>query len=70
MAVEEIDIHRPFNRMGIDSLMGVELLLSIDMTLGIKFSAFELVGDGTIFDLASKCLAQLNVSIASVDMAA
>jgi acyl transferase domain-containing protein/NADPH:quinone reductase-like Zn-dependent oxidoreductase len=70
MTVEEIDIHRPFNRMGIDSLMGVELLLSIEMTLGIRFSAFELVGDGTIFDLASKCLAQLKVPIASVDMAA
>lgn len=70
MSVEDIDIHRPFNRMGIDSLMGVELQLSIEMMLGTRFSAFELVGDGTIFDLASKCLAQLELPMASVDMAA
>lgn len=69
MSVDEIDIHRPFNRMGIDSLMAVELQLGIETTIGARFSAFELVGDGTIFDLASKCLAQLDVPIA-FDMAA
>jgi NADPH:quinone reductase-like Zn-dependent oxidoreductase/NADP-dependent 3-hydroxy acid dehydrogenase YdfG len=70
MSAEEIDIHRPFNRMGIDSLMGVGLQLSIELTLGARFSAFELVGDDTIFNLASKCLEQLQIPIECVDMAA
>jgi acyl transferase domain-containing protein len=67
---DEIDIHRPFNRMGIDSLMGVGLQLSIENTLGTRFSAFELVGDGTIFDLAARCLQQLEVPVAAADIAA
>jgi NADPH:quinone reductase-like Zn-dependent oxidoreductase/NAD(P)-dependent dehydrogenase (short-subunit alcohol dehydrogenase family)/acyl carrier protein len=70
MAVEEIGVQRPFNRMGVDSLMAVELQLSIESTVGARFSAFELVGALTIFELAAKCLDQLNIPTTPVDIAA
>jgi acyl transferase domain-containing protein len=61
MAADDIDIHRPFNRMGIDSLMAVGLQLGVEAALGLRISAFELVGDRTLHELALKCVAQLEL---------
>jgi acyl carrier protein len=69
MAAEEIDIHRPFNRMGIDSLMAVALQLGVEAALGLRISAFELVGDRTLHELALKCVTQLDLPAAPVKAA-
>nr|WP_294524190.1 type I polyketide synthase [uncultured Rhodopila sp.] len=58
---EGIDINRPFNRLGIDSLMAVGLQLSVEAAVGVRVSAFELVGDGSLHELAQKCLAQMDL---------
>jgi acyl transferase domain-containing protein/NAD(P)-dependent dehydrogenase (short-subunit alcohol dehydrogenase family)/acyl carrier protein len=70
MAVEEVDVRRPFNRMGVDSLMAVELQLSIESVLGARISALELVGDLTIWEIASRCLEQLDIPTIAVAVAA
>ena len=70
MAIEEVDVHRPFNRMGVDSLMAVGLQLGIESILGARVSALELVGDLTICDIASKCLGQLDIPTIPVAAAA
>jgi acyl transferase domain-containing protein/NAD(P)-dependent dehydrogenase (short-subunit alcohol dehydrogenase family) len=70
MAVEEIDVHRPFNRMGVDSLMGVGLQLGIESLLGARVSALELVGDLTICDIASRCLEQMDIPTIPLAVAA
>jgi acyl carrier protein len=59
---EGIDINRPFNRLGIDSLMAVGLQLSVEAAVGVRVSAFELVGDGSIYELAQKCLSQMDLA--------
>jgi acyl carrier protein len=61
IAADEIDINRPFNRIGIDSLMAVALQLNVESVVGVRVSSFELVGDGTIYQLAQKCLGQLDL---------
>jgi acyl transferase domain-containing protein/NADPH:quinone reductase-like Zn-dependent oxidoreductase/NADP-dependent 3-hydroxy acid dehydrogenase YdfG/acyl carrier protein len=67
---EDLDIHRPFNRIGIDSLMAVSLQLSMEAAVGVRVSAFELVGDGTVHELAMKCLSQLDLPAAALKAAA
>jgi NADPH:quinone reductase-like Zn-dependent oxidoreductase/NAD(P)-dependent dehydrogenase (short-subunit alcohol dehydrogenase family) len=62
MSANDIDIHRPLNRMGVDSLMGAEIQLRIESVLAVKVSTIELVGDGTVSALAAKCLDQIGIS--------
>jgi acyl transferase domain-containing protein/acyl carrier protein len=66
---EGIDINRPFNRLGIDSLMAVGLQLSVEAAVGIRVSAFELVGDGSLYELAQKCLAQMDLPVVEMKVA-
>jgi malonyl CoA-acyl carrier protein transacylase/NADPH:quinone reductase-like Zn-dependent oxidoreductase/acyl carrier protein len=64
-----IDINRPFNRLGIDSLMAVGLQLSVEAAVGVRVSAFELVGDGSLYELAQKCLSQMDLPGAEMQAA-
>nr|WP_294553812.1 type I polyketide synthase [uncultured Rhodopila sp.] len=66
---EGIDINRPFNRLGIDSLMAVGLQLSVEAAVGVRVSSFELVGDGSIYELAQKCLLQMDLPAAEMKAA-
>jgi acyl transferase domain-containing protein/acyl carrier protein len=69
LPAESIDINRPFNRLGIDSLMAVGLQLSVEAAVGVRVSAFELVGDGSLFELAQKCLLQMDLPAAEMKAA-
>jgi hypothetical protein len=41
--------------------MAAALQLGMEAAVGIRVSAFELVGDGTLHELAAKCLTQLDL---------
>jgi acyl transferase domain-containing protein/NAD(P)-dependent dehydrogenase (short-subunit alcohol dehydrogenase family) len=69
LAADEIDIHKPFNRIGIDSLMATTLQLSMEAAMGVRISAFELVGEANLAELALKCLAQLDLPDAAAPVA-
>jgi acyl transferase domain-containing protein/NAD(P)-dependent dehydrogenase (short-subunit alcohol dehydrogenase family) len=60
MPVAKVDIRQPLSDMGIDSLVGVELQLTISSTVGIEISLLELMNAGSIVDLGRRLLAKMN----------
>ncbi|MCB8747851.1 type I polyketide synthase [Rhodoferax sp. U2-2l] len=59
MAPEKIDPDRSVYELGLDSLMGVELILAIESRFGIQLSVMALSESPTISKLADKLISQL-----------
>ena len=59
MAPEKIDPNRSVYDLGLDSLMGVELVLAIESRFGIQLSVMALSESATISKLADKLISQL-----------
>jgi phthiocerol/phenolphthiocerol synthesis type-I polyketide synthase C len=59
MAPEKIDPDRSVYDMGLDSLMGVELVLAIESRFGIQLSVMALSESPTISKLTDKLISQL-----------
>jgi acyl transferase domain-containing protein/NADPH:quinone reductase-like Zn-dependent oxidoreductase/acyl carrier protein len=56
---DKIDAHRSIYDMGLDSLMGVELVLALESRFGIRLSVMMLSTTPSIAKLAERLLAQL-----------
>jgi len=59
MAPDKIDPDRSVYELGLDSLMGVELVLAIESRFGIQLSVMALSESPTISKLADKLISQL-----------
>lgn len=66
LSTDKIDVTRSVYDMGLDSLMGVELVLAIESRFGIRLSVMALSEGPTITKLAEKILAQLQTMKAGV----
>ncbi|MFK7770068.1 MAG: SDR family NAD(P)-dependent oxidoreductase [Mariniblastus sp.] len=58
-APESIELDRPINELGIDSLMATEIQILFESNLGLAISVLELIGDTTIRSLANSSLESL-----------
>lgn len=56
LPAESVAVDRPMTALGVDSLMALEIQMVMEMTLGLKVSTLELIGDNTILALAGKFL--------------
>jgi acyl transferase domain-containing protein/NADPH:quinone reductase-like Zn-dependent oxidoreductase/acyl carrier protein len=61
MTADKLDLHQPFNELGIDSLLGLELQSSMSVKLGIEVSLMELMKSRGISGLASDLLAKMKI---------
>jgi acyl carrier protein len=61
MTADKLDLHQPFNELGIDSLLGLELQSSMSAKLGIEVSLMELMKSRGISGLASDLLAKMRI---------
>ena len=50
---DSLEINRPINELGIDSLMATEIQILFEKNLGISIAVLELLGDTTIRSMAS-----------------
>jgi acyl carrier protein len=64
MAPDKIDPDRSVYDLGLDSLMGVELVLAIESRFGIQLSVMALSESATISKLADKLISQLKPTAA------
>jgi len=58
--VENIDINRSLYDMGIDSLMGLELVIAIEARFGVQFPVMILSEASTLYKLAEMMIKKLN----------
>ena len=58
--VEKIDINRSLYDMGIDSLMGLELVIAIEARFGVQFPVMILSEAPTLYKLAEMMIKKLN----------
>lgn len=65
MSTDKVDVNRPVLNMGIDSLMGVELQMTIEKQFGVEYPAMELMGGATIAQIASRILELASIPGAS-----
>ncbi|GHH92970.1 type I polyketide synthase [Streptomyces capillispiralis] len=62
---ERLNINRPLNRLGMDSLMAVELRNRVERRYQVKLPMVQLLKDGTITTVAQALAAELNSADAS-----
>ncbi|MFC9162143.1 acyl carrier protein, partial [Streptomyces fungicidicus] len=62
---ERVNTNRPLNRLGMDSLMAVELRNRIERRYQVKLPMVQLLKDGTITTVAQALAAELNSADAS-----
>ncbi|WP_230193476.1 type I polyketide synthase [Streptomyces coriariae] len=65
LRAERVNVNRPLNRLGMDSLMAVELRNRIERRYQIKLPMVQLLKDGTITTVAQALAAELNSADAS-----
>jgi acyl carrier protein len=59
--VDKLDLDQPFDEMGIDSLLGLEMQSSLSVKLGIEVSLLELMKSKGINGLAGDILAKMKI---------
>ena len=64
---DAIDTSHPLTQMGIDSLLGVELQIGLNMKFGIELSALELIKGNNIVQIAEIALKKLNLDDISAE---
>ncbi|MEU3855343.1 type I polyketide synthase [Streptomyces sp. NPDC029554] len=65
LRAERVNVSRPLNRLGMDSLMAVELRTRIERRYQVKLPMVQLLKDGTITTVAQALAAELNSADAS-----
>ncbi|CAM5594675.1 type I polyketide synthase [Streptomyces hirsutus] len=65
LRAERVNVNRPLNRLGMDSLMAVELRNRIERRYQIKLPMVQLLKDGTITTVAQALATELNSADAS-----
>ncbi|GAX45366.1 amino acid adenylation [Tolypothrix sp. NIES-4075] len=61
LSTSQVDVQAPFNRMGFDSLMAVEIKNQINFNLGVNTSETKFLEDVSITDLATQIIKQLTI---------
>ena len=69
MSPGEIDINRPIGSFGLDSLMAIELMYSIEASLGVTLPMVNFLQSPTIAQLAAQAMARLEISSSSTSRA-
>jgi thioester reductase-like protein len=69
VSAAKIELERPLNEQGMDSLMAVELMHRLDSNLGISISPTKLIGKPTIIKLAESVLEALGKTAKSGESA-
>ena len=64
---ENVDINRPINELGIDSLMATEIQVLFESQLGVAISVLELLGDVTVRKLSADIIESLQDDLAAWD---
>jgi phthiocerol/phenolphthiocerol synthesis type-I polyketide synthase C len=59
---DRIDTVQPLTRMGVDSLMAVELQTAIQIAFGVDYSSFELTSGQGIAQIAGQLLDRMGLS--------
>ncbi|ASA57845.1 type I polyketide synthase [Vibrio gazogenes] len=67
MNEQDIPLHEPVTRLGIDSLMAIDIRTKAKRTLGVTFALEALLGRGTLNDLAVDALQTLKERNFSLD---
>ncbi|MFF8481889.1 SDR family NAD(P)-dependent oxidoreductase [Streptomyces antibioticus] len=65
LRAERVNVNRPLNRLGMDSLMAVELRNRIERRYQVRLPMVQLLKDGTITTVAQALAAELNAADAS-----
>ncbi|MDQ0601967.1 acyl transferase domain-containing protein/NAD(P)-dependent dehydrogenase (short-subunit alcohol dehydrogenase family)/acyl carrier protein [Streptomyces canus] len=65
LRAERVNVNRPLNRLGMDSLMAVELRNRIERRYQVKLPMVQLLKDGSITTVAQALAAELNSADAS-----
>jgi acyl carrier protein len=60
LSADEVDIARPLDEMGMDSLMSLELRMSIEKRFGVELPIVAISSGVNVNDLASRLIADLN----------
>jgi acyl carrier protein len=64
MPLARLDAHQPLSRMGVDSLITVELQVAIQNRFRVEVSALELMKGVSVAQLAQQILAKMNIPTA------
>ena len=67
IAPEKIDINQSLYDLGMDSLMGVELMVALESRFGVRLSVMALSESPSIIKLTERIILQLTENIASDD---
>ena len=59
MAPDQVDVTRPVSDLGLDSLMGMELKLSLEERIGVELPAMAIAEGGSVARIAEKVTTQL-----------
>jgi len=62
MPSADIDIERPLNELGMDSLMGLELRMSLEKRLGVDLPLLAITAASSLADLAGRIVAEVSAS--------
>ncbi|MDG5808823.1 type I polyketide synthase [Streptomyces ossamyceticus] len=65
LRAERVNVNRPLNRLGMDSLMAVELRNRVERRYQVRLPMVQLLKDGTITTVAQALAAELNSADAS-----
>jgi acyl transferase domain-containing protein/acyl carrier protein len=65
MPTNQIEIHQPLPKMGVDSLLSMELQIAIQKQFGVKITTLELLKENTITQMATQLLAKMDLTASS-----
>ena len=69
MPPAQLDVHQPLSRLGVDSLITVELQIAIQSRFRTEISTLELMKGGGVAQLAQHILTKMNIPAAGAQIA-
>lgn len=67
ISASEVDIHQPLGSLGLDSLMALELRMSLESKFGLELPLMAITSVQNLRDLAARVLEILHASVVDVD---
>jgi len=62
MPSADIDVERPLNELGMDSLMGLELRMSLEKRMGVDLPLLAITAASSLADLAGRIVAEVSAT--------